>query len=387
MKARFFALTLAVALVACHASTDAAPTVPTEPLGPDVVEVDESDMLTPDRLIEPARVDVETYDGSGELVHPDAVVFAHGWHGHRYWYAATPYPLGNSTLENPSGFAGDSAKDWRTIPGVVNPIAKPSNQGYLSDPDLAYDPQRDRLNLYYRLTTSSADQLYLRTSKTGSDWSDPTLVVEDTRYSLISPAIAREPDGSWRMWTVNAAAAGCRTHANAISLSQRRSRDGMKWNAAEPVYLSIPNSVPWHWDVQYIRERKEYWALVAAYPDAGNCSQTSVFFARSVSGTTWTVSPTPLLAPGPLEPLRDLVYRSTFRYFPSDSAVRVWFSGARVEDGKFHYALATARYPLADLLRRVDALAPASQPLPVRAHDPRDAPLQAARERFISAFP
>ena len=384
LKARFFTLTLAVALVACHASTDAEPT---EPLVPDVVEVDESDMLSPDLLIEPAHVDVETYDGSGELVHPDALVFAHGWHGHRFWFTATPYPLGNSTLENPSGFAGDSAKDWRTIPGVVNPIAKPTNLGYLSDPDLAYDPARDRLNLYYRLTTASVDQLYLRTSKTGSDWSEPTLVVEDARYSLISPAIAREPDGSWRMWTVNAAAAGCRTHANAISLSQRRSRDGMKWNPAESVNLSIPSFVPWHWDVQYIKERKEYWALVAAYPDAGNCSQTSVFFARSVSGTTWTVSPTPLLEPGRLERLRDLVYRSTFRYFPSDSAVRVWFSGARVEEGKFHYALATARYPLAELLRRVDRPALTSQPSAMQAHDPHDAPLQAARERFINAFP
>lgn len=384
LKARFLTLTLAVAVLACHSTGDSEPT---EPLVPDAVEVDESDMLSPDLLLEPSPAQVETYDGSGELVHPDALVFPHRWSGHRYWFIATPYPLGNATLENPSAFAGDSAHDWRTIPGLTNPIARPTPEGYLSDPDLTYDPSHDRVRLYYRETTNKVDQVFLRTSSTGSDWSEPTLVVEDARYSLISPAIVRETDGSWRMWAVNAVNGGCRVRASALALTQRRSRDGIKWNAAEPVNLTIPNFVPWHWDVQYIRDKKEYWALVAAYPDAGNCSMTSVFFARSANGTTWTVSPTPLLAPGAVPALRDLVYRSTFRYFPSDSVVRVWFSGARVENERFHYAMAIARYPLAELLRRVNATTPTNASAAMRANEPRDARLQVARERFINAFP
>lgn len=343
-------------------------------------------MLSPDMLVEPSPVTVETYDGSGEIVHPDALVFPHRWSGHRYWFAATPYPLGNSTMENPSGFAGDSAQDWRTIPGVTNPIARPSTDGYLSDPDVSYDPVHDRIHLYYRQTTSTFDQVFLRTSRTGSDWSEPTLVVQDARYSLISPAIVRESDGSWRMWTVNAAAGGCRVHASAIALTQRLSRDGIKWEGPSTVNLTIAGYVPWHWDVQHIRDRHEYWALVAAYPDGGNCSQTSVFFARSADGSTWTVAPTPLLAPGAVPALRDLVYRSTFRYFPSDSAVRVWFSGARVDNQQFHYAMAIARYPLAELLRRVNAPPAAPRTTPMRAHDP-NAAASRARERFINAFP
>jgi hypothetical protein len=387
LKARYLTLSLAVVLLACHSSGDRETTELTEPLVPEAAEVDESDMLSADLLLEPERVEVQTYDGSGELVHPDALVFPHRWSGHRYWFAATPYPQGNSTLENPSGFAGDSARDWRTIPGLTNPIARPSADGYLSDPDLSYDAAHDRVRLYYRQTTSTADQVYLRTSRTGSDWSEAALVLQDARYSLISPAIVREADGSWRMWTVNASVGGCRARAADLTLTQRRSRDGIKWNAAEPVSLSIGNFVPWHWDVQYVKERKEYWALVAAYPDASNCSRTSVFFARSADGTTWKVSPTPLLEPGVLLPLRDLVYRSTFRYFPSDNVVRVWFSGARADEGRFHYAMAIARYPLAELLRRVEAPNPPAAVSAMREREPRDHPLQAAREKFINAFP
>jgi hypothetical protein len=389
LKARFFTLILAGTFLACRASgdNDAEPTAPTEPLVPGVLEADDSDLLSPDLFMAPSRVHVETYDGSGEIVHPDALVFPHGWRGHRYWFAATPYPLGNSTLENPSGFAGDSAQDWRTIPGLTNPIAMPASSSYLSDPDLSYDPALDRMRLYYRQTTASVDQIYLRTSSTGSEWSEPTLVAQDARYSLISPAIVREPNGSWRMWTVNAGAAGCRAHAADLTLTQRRSRDGISWNSAEAVQLAINRYVPWHWDVQYIRDRQEYWALIAAYPDGTTCSRTSIFFARSANGTAWTVSPTPLLEPGALPALNDLVYRSTFRYYPSINVVRVWFSGASVDNGKFHYALAIGRYPLAELLRRVDGASLSLGGSALRSHEPHNASLHAAREQFVNAFP
>ncbi|MDQ2665446.1 MAG: hypothetical protein M3Z05_05490 [Gemmatimonadota bacterium] len=374
---------LAFVAIAC-ASPDEV--TPTDPLVPEVIEADEAD-LTPQILLEPARLSVDTYDGSGEMVHPDALVFPHKWQGHRYWFAATPYPLGNSNFENPSAFAGDSATDWHELPGAVNPLARPVTNAYLSDPDLAYDREHDRIRLYYRQTTLEADQIFVRTSATGSDWSPPTLVIQDKRYALISPAVVREANGSWRLWAVNATDGGCRAHANALTLTQRRSPDGMSWGAPEPVALTIPGYVPWHWDVQYISARREYWALIAAYPDAGNCSLTSIYFARSADGTQWNVSPFPLLERGSMPQLRDLVYRSTFRYFANSDAVRVWFSGARLEEGSFHYSLAVARYPFAELLRRVSAPRAPGETLALHQDDPRRASLHAAREAFTRAFP
>ena len=380
--ARQLTLLLALAIFACGSPTDEGPT---DPLVPEPLEIDESELVAPELVIEPALMRVATYDGSGEMVHPDALVFPHQWQGRRFWFAATPYPLGNAGFENPSAFAGDSALDWREIPGADNPIARPVMGAYLSDPDLTYDPARDRIRLYYRQTTDDTDQIYLRTSQTGSDWSVPQLVLQDTKFALISPAVVRETDGSWRLWSVNASAGGCRTPAAAMGLTQRRSRDGVHWNAAENVSLKISGYVPWHWDVQYIRARQEYWALIAAYPERTDCSCTSIFFARSADGTTWTTSPAALLQPGSFEPLRDMVYRSTFRYYPSDDAVRVWFSGARYEAPKFHFSLATARYPMSEFMRRVSG--PAASHSVSALREPREGLLEKAREDFIHAFP
>ncbi|MDB4916182.1 MAG: hypothetical protein JWM95_3826 [Gemmatimonadetes bacterium] len=371
-------LAVGIALLACHA----APDEPESPLVPEAAQVEDPAPFQAADVLEPNALPVITYDGSGEIVHPDALVFPREWRGARFWYAATPYPSGNPAFENPSGYLGDNAEDFRPIPGITNPLAQPEQSAYLSDPDLSYDPVRDEIRLYYRQTTLDRDELFLKTSHKGFDWSVPVLVAQEKKYSLISPAIVREQDGSWRMWTVDASNGGCRIRAANVVLVQRRSRDGIRWGNGEPVRLSIPDRVPWHWDVQYIKSKNEYWALVAAFPDAQDCSRSSVYFARSSDGTTWTVSPAPLLTTGVILPLQDLVYRSTFRYFANEDVVTVWFSGARVENTHFHYALATARYPYNELLRRVNGTSAAKEPARVQG-----GPLHKARVSFIDAFP
>jgi hypothetical protein len=337
-------------------------------------------------LLEPMSFGTVTYDGSGEMVHPDAVVLPHGWKGRHYWFTATPYPLGNAHYENPSIFNGDAADDWQLPLGSKNPLADPEPGSYLSDPDLSVDPVRGELRLYYRQTLADADQVYLITTRDGALWSVPRKVLNEARYSLISPALVRGADGSWQMWTVNAHVNGCRSAASEISLELRQSPDGRKWGAPTPVKLAVPGRVPWHWDVQYIAAKHEYWALVVAYRNGGSCSESSLYFARSPDGTNWTVSPTPLLGPGVLPKLNDLIYRSTFRYFSKNDMVDVWFSGARLDEAGYHYALATARYPASELLARVErsALPPTADRATTEA---RSSTLRAAREAFANNFP
>jgi hypothetical protein len=378
---------LATATWACHATPGEPQADATVPVAAEEDDLTDDDGTAP--VLDPAPMSASTYDGSGELVHPDASVFPKAWRGTRFWFAATPYPSGNPTFENPSIYTGRQLREWQAPAGLANPLARPESSGYLSDPDLSYDPARDELRLYYRQTVREVDQIYLETSPDGTRWSSPTLVLESTRYDLISPAVVRESDGSWRMWTVGAHAGGCRAGASGIVLGVRSSSDGIAWGKPHPVQLAIPGRVPWHWDVQYVRARQEYWALVAAYPDGGTCSTTAVFFARSPDGIAWAVSPAPLLAPGELDALRDVVYRSTFRYFPKRDLVAVWFSGARLEGGSYHYAVATARYSLPDLLRRVQGGARTDVGRrPSTGIDRRiSAADSSAREAFVRGFP
>ncbi|MDB4881882.1 MAG: hypothetical protein JWL95_648 [Gemmatimonadetes bacterium] len=375
---------LPASLFACHG--DRAPSDPVSRISApdDASDIDEAEL--PGAIaIAPTLLDVTTYEGSGQLVHPDATFFPRSWQGHRYWLSATPYPGGDPRFENPSIFYGSTSKEMLVPTGVSNPLALPETQAYLSDPDLVFDPEAGELRMYYRQTLPYLDQLFVATSRNGQQWTKGRRVISDSRYALISPAIVREGPGAWRMWTVNAVPAGCQSTIAQISLQQRRSTDGVTWAEPEPVQLSIAGRVPWHWDVQYVAAKSEYWAMIAAYPQGTSCSQSSVYFARSLDGTTWNVSPVPLLAAGAFQPLRDLVYRSTFHYHDGSDVVSVWFSGARLEGNLFRYAIASARYPMEELLRRVSGASAAT--LERGQSERPSAELESARAKFIEEFP
>lgn len=374
-------LVTGITITACHGGEQVASSL-TPP--DESTQIDEADVPS-SVIVAPALINAPTYDGSGELVHADALVFPNRWQGRRYWVSATPYPTGNPKYENPSIYQGFTSRQMNVPAGVKNPLALPGASGYLSDPDLLYDPDRDELRMYYRHTSGSSDELFLVTSKNGVQWSTPQLVLTGGRYGLISPAIVRESATSWRMWTVYAVAQGCYSLSTEMALMQRHSTDGVTWDEPQPVNLSVPRRVPWHWDVQYIPAKQEYWALVAAYPEGTTCSQTAVYFARSADGTNWSVAPTPLLGPGEFAPLNDLIYRSSFHYHEASDAVSVWFSGARLGTGGFHFAMASARYPYAELVRRV------SGPSPIiierETEGQSSAALQSARSAFEENFP
>ena len=187
------------------------------------------------------------------------------------------------------------------------------------------------------------------------------------------------------MWTVSAVNSGCTSRGDEISLQQRRSADGLSWGDPQPVVLRVPGRVPWHWDVQWIASKSEYWAMVAAYPDGSTCAHTAIYFARSQDGTTWTVSPLPLLAAGEFAPIKDLVYRSTFHYHEGSDAVSVWFSGAKLEGTTLHYAVALARYPMSEMLRRVSGASSLRMQRETLEH--ASPALDAARAAFEARFP
>jgi hypothetical protein len=377
-------VTLVTVLLLSACGDRAAGSGVTLPPPDDISELDDAEQPGAG-FVTPTAITAETYEGSGQIVHPDAAVFPGGWQGKHYWIAATPYPWGNPKYENPSIYQGRVSREMRVPAGVVNPLAKAPSTGYLSDPDMLYDPEADELRMYFRETISAVDEVLLVTSKDGVHWSAPRLVMTEPRYSLISPAIVRESATSWRMWTVNAQAEGCFSLGRELTLEQRRSADGITWGAPEPVNLRIPGRVPWHWDVQYVAAKSEYWALVAAYPDGTSCSRTAVYFARSTDGTAWKVLPAPLLSPGEYDPMRDLVYRSSFHYHEGSDAVSVWYSGARLEGNAFRYAMASARYPYAELLGRVGG---ASSIIVEREGARGPSPeLRAARSQFEHDFP
>jgi hypothetical protein len=306
-----------------------------------------------------------TYDGSGQVVHPDYAATPGDAFVLPRHLAITPYPFGNAAFENPSFFESRRRDTWQRPAGGPDPVVLPA-AGYLSDPDLVYVADLGELWLYYRQVTSDNIVQLVRTAD-GRIWSAPVEVARAPNHQVVSPSVVRRGSGDWWMFAVNSGSTGCGAVSTVVEV--RRSTDGIHWGPAAPVELSQPDLWPWHIDVQWIPELNRFWALYNV-KTAGSCTTPAVYLAESADGLNWQVVAQPVLVKGAIPELQDIVYRSTFEYDPSTDAVTFWFSGARYESGGYRWSAAIERRRRITLIGSLQAtLDPAQLP-------PAPAPLE-----------
>ena len=283
-------------------------------------------------------LDVPTYEGSRQVVHPDYVRTPADLFRSPHHLAITPYPFGDASQENPSHFIGERLDLFELEAGAPNPVARPTS-GHLSDPDLVYVPETKELWLYYRQVTSQNIILLTRTSD-GLQWTPPVEVVRAPNHQVVSQTVVRRAPGDWWMYAVNAGVLGC--SAPSADLEVRRSSDGIHWSAPEPTPVARPNRSPWHVEVQWIPSRSEFWALFNVKGN-GDCATPALFLATSADGYSWTILDQPVLTRGRVPALNDIVYRSTFEYDPESDAVVFWYSGAYHNGTKYIWGAAAER--------------------------------------------
>ena len=307
----------------------------------------------------------QTYDGSGQVVHPDYAAAPAGVFGLPLHLAITPYPFGDAKFENPSFFESRRRDVWTRPSGGPDPVVLPA-AGYLSDPDLVFVADLGELWLYYRQVTSDNIVQLVRTSD-GRTWSAPVEVLRAPNHEIVSPSVVRRAIGDWWMFAVNSGPTGCGAASTVVEV--RRSTDGIHWGDAAPVQLSQPDYWPWHLDVQWIPRLNRFWALYNA-KTAGGCTTPVVYLAESTDGLDWQVVTQPVLVKGAIPELQDVVYRSTFEYDPVTDAVTFWFSGARYEAGRYRWGAAVERRHRVALTERLaDTIDPRELP-------PAPAPLE-----------
>jgi hypothetical protein len=296
-----------------------------------------------------------TFDGSGQLVHPDIARVPRGWAPARRFLAVTPYPGGDVTRELPSIYQSGDPTEWVAPDGLTNPVVRPW-RGYLSDPDLVFEPRRRELWMYYR-HVSKRNSVFLTVSGDGTHWSKPVRLLSAPNHEIVSPAVVRVGDGNWHMWAVNAGGSGCRSETTTVD--HRTSTDGLHWSAPHRVDVSGPNALPpWHIDVVWVAEIQEFWALYNEKP-AFSCATPALRLSTSKDGITWTQHPTPVLRAGVTREFKDIVYRSTLDYDARTDMVTLWYSGARVDDDTWTWSAAVERRSRADLFLMIDTPEPA----------------------------
>lgn len=359
----FSRLLMATLLFAgCRDAADPLPEPPPPPpsiAAPCIGSCRVLDQITP--------ITIATYDGSGQAVHPDVAEDVPD--ATTAWLALTPYPNGNANFENPTVYqAPGDATTWAVPAGAPEPIELPPEGAYLSDPDLVFDPARDRFRLYYRAVEHGDNDIDLVESSDGTQWSSPQQVLSAPSHQIVSPSVVRgSPGAPWTMWAVNAGRAGC--DAASTTVERRTSADGVHWSTPRVVMLDQPGVTPWHIDVEWIAARNEYWAVYNTYPRGASCVTDALYLATSTDGIHWTTYPSPIMRRGVIDPLADIVYRSTFAYHADDATVTLWISGARyVVNAGYHWSIATITR------RATDLLATAATPAASIAAPRRDLP-------------
>ena len=279
-----------------------------------------------------------TFEGSGQVVHPDVIGLPYAWDGGRarLLMAITPYPFGDPNQENPSIFVSRDGRAWTVPDRASNPVVRPRN-GYLSDPSVVYNPADHRLWMYYREVVDGQNVIRLVTTLDGVRWNGPDEVIRVAAHGLISPSVVRRGPNEWLMWSVNGGPDGC--YSSDAFLDLRRSSDGVHWSRPERTRLDQPGGYPWHVDVHWIRKRQEYWALYNLKV-SGSCTTSVLYLATSTDGVNWTTYRNPVLQRDAIPAFADVVYRSSFLFSAADDAVTFYFSGARY-DGR-HYVWAAA---------------------------------------------
>lgn len=307
-----------------------------------------------------------------QVTHPDVVVRDEAWNGYRYWAIYTPNVTRTSIYENPSIVASNDGVHWEAPVGLTNPIdPQPFSTRYHNcDADMIYNPEMDAMMGYWNWADDQVGgvgaEVRLRISYDGVHWGIPVTydaqtrtwtkptteeerqvvsgptdfipaVTSSARYDMLSPTFVYDSFRDiFMMWSNNTGDVGYNNgQSNFVEL--RYSNDGITWGAPTRVNNFLGTNevgqqlAPWHQDVQYVPELKEFLCISQCF-SGGNPDGSVLHFTKSKDGLNWEpVGNKPLLSPGEDGSWDDFqIYRSSFYYDPGEEVgngtIRVWYS-------------------------------------------------------------
>ncbi|MFL0268870.1 cell wall-binding repeat-containing protein [Candidatus Clostridium radicumherbarum] len=284
-------------------------------------------------------LNIPTYEGSNQAVHPKVLYFQDGWNGWKYWMVMTPYPNGVDTWENPSIVVSNTGTQWQVPRGLVNPLTPlpPDRTQHNSDPHLVFNQSTNELELWYRLTLrNQEDRIYKITSADGIHWSTPQFIISFKNKECLSPAIIWE-DNKYKMWYIS---------EEYKCMYIESSDGGSTWTNPVEVNFNLTDTyVPWHIDVVHTDLGYEA-VFCGAKKEEMNQNNRILFWSVSKDGVNFGRSKVILQATNDsLAFDNKQIYRSTF--VKVDGVYKLFYS-AMDKNIKWHIGL-TQGYSLDDL--------------------------------------
>jgi hypothetical protein len=285
-----------------------------------------------------------------EMVHPDVYFNAAGWHGFRYWMAATPYESSNSQYENPSVYVSNDGQTWSTPPGLTNPIVAKPAYGYNSDTDLV-DGLDGRLYLFYRVVdnVNGGVELWVTSSSDGAAWSAPVKILEPDAATDMPASQAVVFTGSeWSMYYVD-------VKTGALNTVRRRTAASPVGPWSAPVTMTI-DAAPagqeyWHLDAKNYGGQTIL-LLVTTTEGSDGGGLANLFFAWSDNGNTFTRGTNAIIPKPTVAAWDSTLYRASFVPVSDggETKLDIWYSANGTSGWRIGYSTASlGRRSVADI--------------------------------------
>ncbi len=261
-------------------------------------------------------LNIPTYDGSGQVVHPDVIA-----NNGRFVMTITPYAFSDVDLENPSIYVSSDGLNFQPPEGTANPLIYNPPNGYNDDPDLVFDPRSGTYYIYYNETPSDYDKQYLDLLESPDlvSWTHLRLAEFRTNAKepfIVSPAIVIAY-GTYFMFHVeidtdaaNHSPNVCKNDPHKHQIRVMFSSDGIGWDKHkdEGIDIDMPSDFnPWHLNI--VEGNGRYYMLVNGYR-RGFCDRHNLYLAISDDLAHWHFIPQPIVTAGKDFYNSKIIYRS-----------------------------------------------------------------------------
>lgn len=275
-----------------------------------------------DELPDEQLLDIPTYDGSNQCVHPDILFMESKVKGYRYVMSFTPYPNFNDKFENPSLVHSNNGVDFAELVNGLNPLAKAPDYDHNDDPDIRYDLHTGKFYMYYLETMRPDSQNVIVLESTDFiHFTRKTALHFDLPAGdpfILSPAVIKQPDGhGYRMYFVYP--------VNPYRVQYIYSADGEHWDKNNITDVETDLQLPYHpWHLDVIPSPKGYAMLCSCIGSSIQPFNEVLMLGTSTDGDHWHFVEQPLMVSDPNFHGCRYVYRSTGLWF--DNKLAVWYS-------------------------------------------------------------
>ena len=236
------------------------------------------------------RLDIPTYDGSGQAVHPSLLVRSDGRRGDaspKFVLAFTPYTDTDDRVENPSVLISDDGLNFREEKPGLNPLVSAPEKDHNDDPDLFYSNGKYGI-LYLETMRPEKQTLFLLESNDRIRWEKQIIHEErlggDSGCFMLSPKYI-EKDGVSYLFYVN------RDAPDGYQIEYVTGRDlySLDFACRNVVNVAGLKELPWHLDI--LQCDSGYIMLLATASGPERNARYTLRIARSGNLTDWKLDP------------------------------------------------------------------------------------------------